>query len=63
MTVAEVLAAHASSRISAAKGDDEASRAADQGAEVVMEEAPTSFVVSWAAEATVIGIAADKIQV
>jgi hypothetical protein len=63
MTVAEVLAAHASSRMSAAKGDDEALRAADQGAEIVMEEALTSFVVSWAAESTVIGAGADKIQI
>ena len=63
MTVAEVLAAHATSRITAARSDDEALRAADQGAEVVMEEAPTSFVVSWACEATVIGTASDKVQV
>ncbi len=60
MTVAEVLSAHASSRIAAAKSDDEALRAADQGAEVVMEDAPTSFLVSWACEATVIGSAGAR---
>ena len=54
MTVAEVLAAHASAQITAAKTADEARRLVDESSLVVLEEA-ASFVVSWRCEATVIG--------
>jgi hypothetical protein len=58
MTVSEVLAAHASAQMAAARAADEARRVAIdcEQVEVVAAE-PRSFVESWAINATVIGMA------
>ena len=60
MTVAEVLAAHARAQIAAALEADEAHRAADGADAPVIDEGPPSFAVSWAFEATVIGMSRSK---
>ena len=60
MTVSEVLAAHASAQIAAALQADEAHRAADGIETILIEEGPPSFAVSWAFEATVIGMSRSK---
>ncbi len=60
MTVAQVLAAHASAQIAAAHEADEAHRAAEIAGEVVIDEGPPSFAVTWAFEATVIGMSRPK---
>jgi hypothetical protein len=56
MTVSEVLAAHASAQMAAARAADEARRVAIDSDEVEVACESRSFVESWAVSATVIGM-------
>jgi hypothetical protein len=56
MTVSEVLAAHASAQMAAARAADEARRVAIDAEQIEVAAEPRSFVESWAINATVIGM-------
>ena len=56
MTVSEVLAAHASAQMAAARAADEARRVAIDSDPVEFAAEPRSIVESWAVSATVIGM-------
>lgn len=56
MTVSEVLAAHASAQMAAARAADEARRVAIDPEQADVAAEPRSFVESWAISATVIGM-------
>jgi hypothetical protein len=56
MTVSEVLAAHASAQMAAARAADEARRVAIDSEQIEAAAEPRSFVESWAINATVIGM-------